>query len=139
MNFPSFPLHNFIFIPFFTTSIALFVSNDGWTLCTATSICKLCLETYGYNNGTFQQIKKKTLNIQSKCYKPNWKNENNWNEMEKKKISRNCRRKTTRAKYDPPYTKKSIIKGTANSNHHSVEEVSLDDSNKLITYGNTFR
>lgn len=56
----------------------------------------------------------------------------------KKKIP-NFRRKTTRTKYEPPYTKKSIIKGTANSNHHSVEEVSLDDSNKLITYGNTFR
>lgn len=49
------------------------------------------------------------------------------------------RRKTTRTKYDPPYTKKPIIKGAANSNHHSVEEVSLDGSNKLITYGNTFR
>lgn len=45
-------------------------------------------------------------------------------------------------KYDPPYTKKSIGKtygGAGNANHHSVEEVSLDGSNKLITYGNTFR
>lgn len=52
-----------------------------------------------------------------------------------------CRRKSTRMKYDPPYTKKPIIKGgAANSNHHSVDEVSLDGSNKLITtYGNTFR
>lgn len=44
-------------------------------------------------------------------------------------------------KYDPPYTKKpskSYASGT-NANHHSVEEVSLDGSNKLITYGNTFR
>lgn len=49
------------------------------------------------------------------------------------------RRKTTRMKYDPPYTKKPIIKGATNSNHHSVEEVSLDGSNKIITYGNTFR
>lgn len=57
----------------------------------------------------------------------------------KRKIPLIFRRKNTRTKYDPPYTKKSIIKGTANSNHHSVEEVSLDDSNKLITYGNTFR
>lgn len=45
-------------------------------------------------------------------------------------------------KYDPPYTKKSIAKsygGAGNANHRSVEEVSLDGSNKLITYGNTFR
>ncbi|XP_037027838.1 disintegrin and metalloproteinase domain-containing protein unc-71 [Bradysia coprophila] len=52
------------------------------------------------------------------------------------------KRKTTRMKYDPPYTKKSIGKtygGAGNANHHSVEEVSLDGSNKLITYGNTFR
>lgn len=44
-------------------------------------------------------------------------------------------------KYDPPYTKKSINKtyGAGNVNHHSMEEVSLDGSNKLITYGNTFR
>lgn len=56
---------------------------------------------------------------------------------------KSIRRKTTRMKYDPPYTKKSIGKtyGGAgnNANHHSVEEVSLDGSNKLITYGNTFR
>lgn len=50
-----------------------------------------------------------------------------------------CRRKTTRIKYDPPYIKKPIIKGAGNSNHVSVEEVSLDGSNKLITYGNQFR
>uniref|UniRef100_A0A1B0DA71 Uncharacterized protein n=1 Tax=Phlebotomus papatasi TaxID=29031 RepID=A0A1B0DA71_PHLPP len=55
-----------------------------------------------------------------------------------------CRRKTTRLKYDPPYVKKPIAKtygGAATANHHSVEEVSLDGSNKLITYGNqaTFR
>lgn len=53
------------------------------------------------------------------------------------------RRKTTRMKYDPPYTKKpskAYTGGAAsNANHHSVEEVSLDGSNKLITYGNTFR
>lgn len=49
------------------------------------------------------------------------------------------RRKTTRTKYDPPYIKKPIIKGAGNSNHVSVEEVSLDGSNKLITYGNQFR
>ncbi|XP_031627825.1 disintegrin and metalloproteinase domain-containing protein unc-71 [Contarinia nasturtii] len=49
-----------------------------------------------------------------------------------------CLRKTTRTKYDPPYIKKPIIKGAGNSNHVSVEEVSLDGSNKLITYGNTF-
>lgn len=42
-------------------------------------------------------------------------------------------------KYDVPYQKKPIIKGSSNSNHHSVEEVSLDGSSKLITYGNTFR
>lgn len=45
-------------------------------------------------------------------------------------------------KYDPPYTKKPITKAyssAGNANHHSVEEVSLDGSNKLITYGNTFR
>lgn len=55
---------------------------------------------------------------------------------------KSIRRKTTRMKYDPPYTKKSIGKsygGSGNANHHSVEEVSLDGSNKLITYGNTFR
>lgn len=50
------------------------------------------------------------------------------------------RRKTTRLKYDPPYTKKPISKayggaGTT-ANHHSVEEVSLDGSNKLMTYAN---
>ncbi|XP_055712336.1 disintegrin and metalloproteinase domain-containing protein unc-71 isoform X4 [Phlebotomus papatasi] len=55
-----------------------------------------------------------------------------------------CYRKTTRLKYDPPYVKKPIAKtygGAATANHHSVEEVSLDGSNKLITYGNqaTFR
>lgn len=49
------------------------------------------------------------------------------------------RRKSTRTKYDPPYIKKTIIKGAGNSNHVSVEEVSLDGSNKLITYGNQFR
>lgn len=49
------------------------------------------------------------------------------------------RRKTTRTKYDPPYIKKPVIKGAGNSNHVSVEEVSLDGSNKLITYGNQFR
>lgn len=57
---------------------------------------------------------------------------------------------------DQPYTKKpsknygnagpaaaaggngaNAVGGTAN--HNSVEEVSLDGSNKLITYGNTFR
>lgn len=54
---------------------------------------------------------------------------------------KSIRRKTTRMKYDPPYTKKSIAKtyGAGNANHHSVEEVSLDGSNKLISYGNTFR
>ncbi|CAO1336972.1 unnamed protein product [Diamesa tonsa] len=45
------------------------------------------------------------------------------------------RRKTTRLKYDPPYIKKPITKyvTTATANHHhSVEEVSLDGSNKLM-------
>lgn len=63
------------------------------------------------------------------------------------------RRKTTTLKFDPPYTKKPIAKGyvggpgggvpgsgnvamgvTTNStgNHHSVEEVSLDGSSKLV-------
>lgn len=48
------------------------------------------------------------------------------------------RRKTTRLSYDPPYVKKPIAKtygGQGAANHHSVEEVSLDGSNKLITYG----
>lgn len=47
------------------------------------------------------------------------------------------RRKTTRLKYDPPYVKKPMAKGyagAATANHHSVEEVSLDGSNKLIAY-----
>lgn len=63
------------------------------------------------------------------------------------------RRKTTTLKYDPPYSKKPIAKGygggagpgvtgsgnvamgvTTNStgNHHSMEEVSLDGSSKLV-------
>ncbi|XP_067640124.1 uncharacterized protein mmd isoform X4 [Eurosta solidaginis] len=47
------------------------------------------------------------------------------------------RRKTTTLKYDPPYSKKPIAKGYASAaataaNHHSVEEVSLDGSSKLV-------
>ncbi|XP_034671734.1 uncharacterized protein LOC117903602 isoform X1 [Drosophila subobscura] len=46
------------------------------------------------------------------------------------------RRKTTTMKYDPPYSKKPIAKsygGAATApNHHSVEEVSLDGSSKLV-------
>ncbi|KAH8361231.1 hypothetical protein KR200_007687 [Drosophila serrata] len=46
------------------------------------------------------------------------------------------RRKTTTLKYDPPYSKKPIAKsygGAATApNHHSVEEVSLDGSSKLV-------
>ncbi|KAL9881597.1 LOW QUALITY PROTEIN: disintegrin and metalloproteinase domain-containing protein mind-meld [Glossina fuscipes fuscipes] len=46
------------------------------------------------------------------------------------------RRKTTTLKYDPPYTKKPIAKGYGGAataaNHHSVEEVSLDGSSKLV-------
>ncbi|XP_037919023.1 disintegrin and metalloproteinase domain-containing protein unc-71 isoform X3 [Hermetia illucens] len=50
------------------------------------------------------------------------------------------RRKTTRLKYDQPYNKKPMAKayggaGTT-ANHTSVEEVSLDGSNKLTGYGN---
>ncbi|XP_055390177.1 disintegrin and metalloproteinase domain-containing protein unc-71 isoform X3 [Condylostylus longicornis] len=50
------------------------------------------------------------------------------------------RRKTTRLKYDPPYSKKPIAKayggaGTTANHHQSVEEVSLDGSSKLM-YGN---
>jgi hypothetical protein len=43
------------------------------------------------------------------------------------------RRKTTRLKYEAPYMKKPIAKYVSNvtANHHSVEEVSLDGSNKL--------
>jgi hypothetical protein len=52
------------------------------------------------------------------------------------KIKNLCgyRRKTTRLKYDPPYVKKPMAKyvTTANANHHSVEEMSLDGSNKLM-------
>lgn len=61
------------------------------------------------------------------------------NEKKKCTINYSPKRKTNRTKYDPPYTKKPIIKGAGNSNHVSVEEVSLDGSNKLITYGNQFR
>lgn len=48
------------------------------------------------------------------------------------------RRKNPVRKYDPPYIKKPMVKhgGSVNANHRSVEEVSLDGSNKLITYGN---
>lgn len=48
------------------------------------------------------------------------------------------RRKNPVRKYDPPYIKKPMAKhgGSVNANHRSVEEVSLDGSNKLITYGN---
>ncbi|XP_033243749.1 disintegrin and metalloproteinase domain-containing protein unc-71 isoform X3 [Drosophila miranda] len=46
------------------------------------------------------------------------------------------RRKTTTMKYDPPYSKKPITKSyggaTTAPNHHSVEEVSLDGSSKLV-------
>ncbi|XP_037932465.1 uncharacterized protein LOC119667246 [Teleopsis dalmanni] len=46
------------------------------------------------------------------------------------------RRKTTTLKYDPPYSKKPIAKGYGGAgtaaNHHSVEEVSLDGSGKLV-------
>lgn len=65
-----------------------------------------------------------------------------YDHMQRKKkctINYSPKRKTNRTKYDPPYTKKPIIKGAGNSNHVSVEEVSLDGSNKLITYGNQFR
>ncbi|XP_060665493.1 uncharacterized protein LOC132797745 isoform X8 [Drosophila nasuta] len=46
------------------------------------------------------------------------------------------RRKTTTLKYDPPFSKKPIPKGYGGAatapNHHSVEEVSLDGSSKLV-------
>ncbi|XP_046802620.1 uncharacterized protein LOC111677536 isoform X5 [Lucilia cuprina] len=46
------------------------------------------------------------------------------------------RRKTTTLKYDPPYTKKPMAKAygaaVTAANHHSVEEVSPDGSNKLV-------
>lgn len=43
------------------------------------------------------------------------------------------RRKTTRLKYDPPYVKKPMAKyvaTNANANHHTIEEMSLDPTNK---------
>jgi hypothetical protein len=51
-----------------------------------------------------------------------------------KVISHSFRRKTTRLKYDPPYVKKPAAKyiATANTNHHSIEEMSLDGTNKLM-------
>ncbi|KAG5678287.1 hypothetical protein PVAND_007974 [Polypedilum vanderplanki] len=51
-----------------------------------------------------------------------------------KNITLCLRRKTTRLKYDPPYVKKPMAKyvTTANANHHSIEEMSLDGSNKLM-------
>ncbi|XP_021701445.1 uncharacterized protein LOC5569251 isoform X4 [Aedes aegypti] len=46
------------------------------------------------------------------------------------------RKKTTRLKYDPPYVKKPMAKYvTNNANHHSQEDISPDDPNKLM-YGN---
>lgn len=54
------------------------------------------------------------------------------------RIVQHNRRKNPVRKYDPPYIKKPMAKhgGSVNANHRSVEEVSLDGSNKLITYGN---
>ncbi|XP_062538565.1 uncharacterized protein LOC134206849 [Armigeres subalbatus] len=43
------------------------------------------------------------------------------------------RKKTTRLKYDPPYVKKPMAKYvTNNANHHSQEDISPDDPNKLM-------
>ncbi|XP_055911634.1 disintegrin and metalloproteinase domain-containing protein unc-71 isoform X1 [Eupeodes corollae] len=47
------------------------------------------------------------------------------------------RRKTTTLKYDPPYLKKPIAKAGNAANHHSVEEVSLDGSSKLMYQNQT--
>ncbi|XP_070509632.1 disintegrin and metalloproteinase domain-containing protein 12 isoform X4 [Chironomus tepperi] len=50
-----------------------------------------------------------------------------------KNIALCLRRKTTRLKYDPPYAKKPMAKYVAsnsNANHHTIEEMSLDPTNK---------